>query len=100
MIARREEIPGYPVTVSVQTAEYRFPITNTVWDGLHRVFHNGKEYLADRSIVHDAGKMGTGLSFIEHGEGSLDLDGIDRAVRKVCPGWKLNRDNWYPVKPE
>lgn len=96
----REEIPGRPVRVTVRHSDGRVcPTVNTIWDGLHIVRDGERAYIADRSVVRDGGRLGVGMTFVVHKDRTPEekaawLDGIDRAVRNVLPGWRLKR----PVK--
>lgn len=85
----RHEIPGQPVTVTVRKSGRYCPVTNTVWDGLHIVTDGGTEYLADRSVVHDAGPLGAGMSYIAHTDAAPDRAALDMVIRQVCPGARL-----------
>ena len=83
-MAERCEISGHAVKETVRQTETG---VDTIWDGLHTVIFAGKEYLADRSVVHDAGRRGKGLSFIEHTEKALNLSALNHVLNQM--GYQL-----------
>lgn len=63
---QRRELPGHPVKVTERRETIGpFPVVHVIWDGPHIVHDGTAEYLTRRSILHDGGEMGVGLTFLE-----------------------------------
>ena len=62
----RREIPGEPVTVTRRQSESAYcPTVSTVWTGLHILSDGETEITVEQSIVTNAGKWGTSLSYVK-----------------------------------
>ena len=93
----RRELPDCkPVTVTEKPSEFaECPVQRSIWNGPHILTDGQHEWLCERSIVHDAGRLGVSLTFTEHTEPPTPEErkrnraNLDAVIRQLYPGMCL-----------